>query len=90
VTISAAPYLPATALAGHVERSRLIGEFPWVRHGITTRVSGLGVADGNVGYTSVSTPPNSCACARFMAARCGWQLRPILSAVLIPRQARRR
>ena len=39
-------------LAQHVERSRLISAVPWVRHGITRRVPGLGLADGNVGYTA--------------------------------------
>ena len=33
-------------------RSRLLGELPWVRHGVTTRVPGLGSAEGNVGYTA--------------------------------------
>jgi YfiH family protein len=52
VTISAVKHLPAHGLARHVERSRLISKFPWVRHGITSRVPGLGLADGNVGYTA--------------------------------------
>ena len=30
----------------------LISAIPWVRHGITRRVRGLGLADGNVGYTA--------------------------------------
>jgi YfiH family protein len=44
--------MPAIELARHVERSRQIGAIPWVRHGITRRVPGLGLADGNVGYTA--------------------------------------
>ena len=43
---------PTVDLARHVERSRLISAIPWVRHGITRRVPGLGLADGNVGYTA--------------------------------------
>jgi YfiH family protein len=38
-------------LASHLDRSQLIGRIPWVAHGITSRVPGLGPADGNVGYT---------------------------------------
>ena len=71
MTISTAPYLPATALAGHVERSRLISEFPWVRHGITTRVSGLGVADGNVGYTAPRDESDAWAMRRLWAEAIG-------------------
>lgn len=33
-------------------RSRLLGDMAWIRHGITTRVRGLGRAEGNVGYTA--------------------------------------
>lgn len=33
-------------------RSELLDGLPWLRHGITTRVRGMGLADGNVGYTA--------------------------------------
>ncbi len=33
-------------------RSALLDELGWLRHGVTTRVRGLGVAEGNVGYTA--------------------------------------
>jgi YfiH family protein len=52
VTISAVKHPPVHGLAHYVERSRMISMFPWVRHGITSRVPGLGLADGNVGYTA--------------------------------------
>jgi len=52
VTVSTLATMAATDLAGHVERSRLISAIPWVRHGVTRRVPGLGLADGNVGYTA--------------------------------------
>lgn len=39
-------------LSRHVERSQLLSQFPWLRHGVTQRVPGLGQADGNVGYTA--------------------------------------
>lgn len=32
--------------------STLLAEIPWLRHGISTRVLGLGLAEGNVGYTA--------------------------------------
>lgn len=40
------------SLEQHIERSTLISAIPWVRHGITRRVPGLGLAAGNVGYTA--------------------------------------
>jgi YfiH family protein len=52
VTVTASLTSPIVDLTGHVERSRLISAIPWVRHGITRRVPGLGIADGNVGYTA--------------------------------------
>lgn len=33
-------------------RSELLGGLKWIRHGISTRVPGLGLAEGNVGYTA--------------------------------------
>ena len=33
-------------------RSQLLDEMAWLRHGVTTRVPGLGRAEGNVGYTA--------------------------------------
>lgn len=33
-------------------RSLLLESLPWLRHGITTRVAGMGLAEGNVGYTA--------------------------------------
>jgi YfiH family protein len=39
-------------LSDHLERSALLSEIPWIRHGVTRRVPGLGLADGNVGYTA--------------------------------------
>jgi YfiH family protein len=39
-------------LAPHVERSPLLLTQRWLTHGITRRVPGLGLADGNVGYTA--------------------------------------
>ena len=39
-------------LTEHLERSALLSAIPWVRHGVTRRVPGLGLADGNVGYTA--------------------------------------
>jgi YfiH family protein len=52
VTVPTMAPMPAMELAQHVERSRLISAIPWVRHGVTRRVPGLGLADGNVGYTA--------------------------------------
>jgi polyphenol oxidase len=43
---------PTLQLTQHVERSRLLAAIPWLRHGVTRRVAGLGRADGNVGYTA--------------------------------------
>ena len=42
----------ANDLAVHLERSALLSAIPWLRHGVTRRVPGLGEADGNVGYTA--------------------------------------
>ena len=39
-------------LAQEVERSKLLATQTWLTHGITRRVPGLGLADGNVGYTA--------------------------------------
>lgn len=39
-------------LTDHVERSGLLAAESWLRHGVTRRVPGLGLADGNVGYTA--------------------------------------
>lgn len=39
-------------LAEHVERSPLLSGQTWLTHGVTRRVPGLGLADGNVGYTA--------------------------------------
>jgi YfiH family protein len=33
-------------------QSRLLSQFPFVRHGVTGRIPGLGLADGNVGFGS--------------------------------------
>jgi YfiH family protein len=52
VTVSTRLTSPTSDLARHVERSRLLSAIPWVRHGVTRRVPGLGLADGNVGYTA--------------------------------------
>ena len=52
VTLSA----PSADLSAHVERSRLLSAISWVRHGVTRRVPGLGLADGNVGYTAPRDP----------------------------------
>lgn len=42
----------APDLSDHLERSVLLSRIPWIRHGVTRRVPGLGRADGNVGYTA--------------------------------------
>ena len=47
------------SLAGRIEQSLLLGQIPWLRHGITTRVPGLGKADGNVGYTAPRDPDDA-------------------------------
>ena len=52
MTVSTRLTSPTSDLARHVERSRLLSAIPWVRHGVTRRVPGLGLADGNVGYTA--------------------------------------
>ena len=40
-------------------RSELLGDIRWIRHGITTRVVGLGRAEGNVGYTAPRDPDDA-------------------------------
>lgn len=52
MTVPAVPMISAHPLARHLDRSRLLAAIPWVRHGITRRVPGMGLADGNVGYTA--------------------------------------
>ncbi len=48
-----APTLAADVdLVPLLERSTLLSSIPWLRHGITRRVAGLGKADGNVGYSA--------------------------------------
>lgn len=42
----------STDLSSCLERSALLSAFPWLWHGVTRRVPGLGAADGNVGYTA--------------------------------------
>lgn len=47
--------LPSTSLGIRtlpLVRSALFTAIPWIRHGITTRVADLGIAEGNVGYTA--------------------------------------
>ncbi|HQY30669.1 MAG TPA: peptidoglycan editing factor PgeF [Thermomicrobiales bacterium] len=39
-------------LADYVQHSVVLAAETWLRHGITTRVAGLGLAEGNVGYTA--------------------------------------
>ncbi len=41
-----------TDLRDHLEQSVLLSAIPWIRHGVTRRVAGLGRADGNVGYSA--------------------------------------
>lgn len=39
-------------LAPYLNRSDRLSSIPWLVHGVTSRVTGLGLADGNVGYTA--------------------------------------
>jgi polyphenol oxidase len=52
VSVPATTSISITELSEHVERSQLLSALPWLRHGVTQRVPGLGLADGNVGYTA--------------------------------------
>lgn len=52
MSTSVSSSMPISLLSEHVERSRLLTGIPWLRHGVTQRVRGLGRADGNVGYTA--------------------------------------
>jgi YfiH family protein len=58
-----APVLGAPALS--VTRSSLLSALPWLVHGVTGRVPGLGRADGNLGYS----PPRDVADAWAMRRR---------------------
>ena len=42
----------ALSLERHLCRSSLLTRYAWIAHGITSRVPGLGLAEGNVGYTA--------------------------------------
>jgi YfiH family protein len=38
--------------AGHLHRSRLLSSVPGIVHGVTRRIPGAGLADGNIGYSA--------------------------------------
>lgn len=52
MTTLRAPTLDRETTTLPLIRSALLSDLGWLRHGVTTRVPGLGQADGNVGYTA--------------------------------------
>lgn len=52
MTTSYAPTVDSKTNTLPLVRSALLDDIGWVRHGITTRMTGLGQAEGNVGYTA--------------------------------------
>lgn len=52
MTTSDAPPTAPDQVTLPLVRSTLLAALPWLRHGITTRATDLGVAEGNVGYTA--------------------------------------
>ena len=52
MTAPSSTTMSPTELASFFDRSSMLQTIPWLRHGITSRVPGLGLADGNIGYTA--------------------------------------
>jgi YfiH family protein len=52
VLISESPTVSSSIASNSIHRSSLLTQIPGIVHGITRRMSGTGLADGNVGYSA--------------------------------------
>jgi len=59
-------------------KSRLFSELPYVVHGMTSRVRGLGVADGNVGYGAPRDPEDAWTMRKRWAEAIGFDASSIV------------
>lgn len=60
-----------------LHRSNLLSSVPWIVHGITRRVPGLGRADGNIGYTAPRDREDAWEMRRLWLSAAGLDARTI-------------